>query len=120
MTAGMFLPFGGAVERLRRRLVVDPYSREQTQADWTDPLRLSLDGAFVASSSGTAQVSEDRSYIITTKSLYLTDAGADVLAGDRIVSAGITYKVPTKPEADTNPFTGWQPVLEIPLQEVTG
>lgn len=116
---GMDMPYGASVVRLRRSLVEDPYSGEPTMGDWSSPNELPIEGAFVASSSGVASTSEDRSYIVTFKSLYC-DPSADVLAGDRIRSGSTVYSVPTKPEADTNPFTGWQPIQEIPLKEVTG
>lgn len=119
MINGLFLPFGQSVKRRRRRMVLDDYSQENTLGDWTDPLPdVVLEDAFVASSSGTAQTSEDGTYVITTKSLYC-GPDADVLAGDRIIDGATTYDIPHKPEADTNPFTGWQPLAEIPLREVT-
>ena len=73
-----------------------------------------------------------RSQILTEKSLYLTDPAADVQPGDRIRrggtldentgiwSGGTVLYVNARPEADTSPFTGWQPVVEIPLDMSEG
>lgn len=115
----MQFPHGAAVTRHRRRTAVDPYSKQERPGGWADPLIITIGGAFVASSSSAAATDANRSQLTTTKSLYCPPA-ADVLAGDRIVADGVTYQVPAKPSADTNPFTGWRPVLEIPLTEVAG
>ncbi len=39
---------GQTVIRERRRLVLDPYSQENTLADWSDPLQLTLEGVAIA------------------------------------------------------------------------
>lgn len=110
---------GATVVRLRATPALDPYSKRPVDADWTDPDSLTIGGAFVASSSSSPVDGELRREVVTTKSLYC-DPSADVRVGDRIVSGQHTYTVTAVPEADTNPFTGWQPVQEIPLEEVTG
>lgn len=113
----MDFPFGEIVYRDRRKLIVDPYDpTSTTPGPWTDPDTIELPGAFVASSSSASIPDPVRSQVITTKSLYLSDPAADVLTGDRIRSGSSTYSVDAKPEADRNPFTGWQPVQEIPLK----
>ena len=112
--------FGTSVERLRAGLSTDPYSGQETRSDWDHPEPpLTISEAFVASSSSSPVDGELRQEVLTTKSLYC-DPAADVQAGDRIVSGSHTYTVTALPEADTNPFTGWQPVQEIPLEEVIG
>lgn len=128
----MEFPFGELVVRERRQSVTDPYDPgAQVPGSWEDPLAyLPLDGAFVASSSSTAPVDATRSQILTEKSLYLTDPQADVRAGDRIRRGGVldagvwsggdVLYVNVRPAADTNPFTGWQPVVEIPLDMTEG
>lgn len=116
----MDFPHGQAVVRLRAGEKVDPYSQKVTRTDWGDPVELPLPGAFVASASSSSSLGSLRQTVTTTKSLYLSDAAADVLVGDRIRWGATTYVVDAKPEADVNPFTGWSPVLEIPLLEVTG
>lgn len=136
----MEFPFGEQVVRERRQPVIDPYDPgASVPGSWEDPLDYLViggpdvpDSAFVASSSSTAPLDATRSQILTEKSLYLTDPNADVQAGDRIRrggtldedtqtwSGGDVLYVNVRPAADTNPFTGWQPVVEIPLDMTEG
>lgn len=118
----MEFPFGEQVVRERRMPIIDPYDPgAAVPGSWGDPLDvLVLEGAFVASSSSTAPLDATRSQILTEKSLYLTDPHADVLAGDRIRRGAEVLYVNVRPTADTNPFTGWQPVVEIPLDMSEG
>lgn len=118
----MQFPYGEQVTRERRRPVVDPYDPGATvPGSWDDPLdTLVLDDVFVASSSSTQQLDATRTQILTAKSLYCTDPAVDVRAGDRIRRGSELFYVNARPEADTNPFTGWQPVVEIPLDEAEG
>lgn len=115
----MEFPAGVSVVRQRARTAVDPYSQRPTASDWTDPARVTIESAFVASSSSVPNSGELRRQVQTRKSLYCAP-DADVQVGDRIASGTHTYTVIAVPEADVNPFTGWQPVQEIPLEEVTG
>ena len=117
----MEFPHGESVTRERRLPVTDPYDPGATvPGSWSDPLDvLVLHGAFVASSSSTAPANATRTQILTAKSLYAAP-DVDVRAGDRIRRGGETYYVNARPEADTNPFTGWQPVVEIPLDMSEG
>lgn len=117
----MEFPAGQTVKRQRRRTAPDPYNPARTvPTDWSDPDEVVLPNAFVASTSSSATSSAVRSQVVTTKSLYLGTPGADVQPGDRIVVGADKYQVEVKPAADTNPFTGWTPVQEIPLKEVSG
>lgn len=120
---------GERVVRERRQPVTDPYDPStQVPGSWGDPLDyLVLEQAFVASSSSVSPADATRHQILTEKSLYLTDPAADVQPGDRIRRGGVLDEgagawaggevlyVNVRPAADTNPFTGWQPVVEIPL-----
>jgi hypothetical protein len=115
----MIFSHGEAVIRLRAKTKTDPYSQAESP-DWSqDPDEVPIDGAFVAASSSVQSRQADRVQVITDKSLYC-DPGADVVELDRIKAGGVTYSVTAVPSADVNPFTGWQPVQEIPLQEVRG
>lgn len=125
----MRFPHGQKVFRDRRALAVDDYSDTETRSgDWDPALTITLEGAWVASSSSTAPSDATRSQILTAKSLYLTDPTADVQPLDRIrdggtaedLDSGTHYSVDVVPEADTNPFTGWRPVKEVPLENVRG
>lgn len=130
----MEFPFGEQVVRERRQPVIDPYDPgASVPGSWEDPLAyLEVEQAFVASSSSTAPVDATRSQILTEKSLYCTDASVDVQPRDRIRrggtldedtgiwSGGEVLYVNVRPTADTNPFTGWQPAVEIPLDMTEG
>lgn len=117
----MQFPHGELVERDRRPEEADPYNPDRvTPGSWDDATTIELEAAFVASSSSTAVQDATRSQILGSKSLYLTDVDADVQVGDRIRAGGRAYYVNEIPEADVNPFTGWQPVQEIPLDLTLG
>lgn len=116
----MRFPHGETVTRQRRPQIEDPHDPENTIAGpWsavTGDDELALDQAFVAPSSSAASGDATRTQVLTTLSLYLTDPDADVLVGDRIISSAYPpLYVNARPEATRSPFTGWQPVLEIPL-----
>jgi len=129
----MDFPFGERVLRERRQPIVDPYDPGATvPGSWGDPLAyFEINSAFVASSSSVAPVDATRAQILIAKSLYCTDPLVDVQPGDRIRRGGtrgldgiwrggeVLY-VNVRPSADTNPFTGWQPVVEIPLDMTEG
>ncbi|MBT2473307.1 hypothetical protein J7E68_01625 [Microbacterium sp. ISL-103] len=130
----MEFPFGEQVVRERRQPVTDPYDPDtQVPGSWEDPVAyLDLEDAFVASSSSRAPGDATRSQILTEKSLYLTDPHADGRAGDRVRrggtldeiagtwSGGDVLYVNVRPTADVNPWTGWQPAIEIPLDMSEG
>ncbi|GAB2567489.1 hypothetical protein [Leucobacter ruminantium] len=116
----MSFPNGEQVVRLRRAEVLDPYSGTVTLGDWDDPDELDLEGAYVASSSTSARRDAARNELLEEKSLYLDDPHADVQAQDRIRAQGVTYQIDGMPTADVNPWTGWQPIREIPLTRVSG
>lgn len=117
----MEFPFAQAVTRQRRQTTASPYNPSKTvPGDWTNPSELTLTNAFVASSSTAGLTDAARAQIITRKSLYLGDPAQDVKPGDRIVDGADIYEVDAMPAADTNPFTGWTPVKEIPLKGVVG
>lgn len=118
----MEFPNGSTVLRDRRKPIKDPYNPDSTvPGKWSDRVdTIELPGAFIASSSSVGTASATRSQILTAKSLYLTDTTADVQAGDRIQDGTAIYEIEAVPTSDRNPFTGWQPVQEIPLKAVAG
>lgn len=111
---------GPPIYRDRRQPVPDPYNPgRNAPGSWDDAQTITLDDAWIASSSSTAVRDAPRSELLTAKSLYcLPDA--DVKVGDRIRDGSYVGLVRVRPSADTNPFTGWRPVLEVPLEEVSG
>lgn len=119
---GFRLPGATAFQRLRARRVPDPYNPAQSVPDWTDPDVLDIRGALSSSSSTRTP---DLSNIQTTSTAYLTidDPDADVRIGDRIRATpddGRQWEVSGFPSRDANGFTGWQPTLEIQLEEWKG
>jgi hypothetical protein len=117
----MDFPDGVTVYRDRRREVPAQYVPGETSpGDWDDVETIELPEAFVASSSSSSLRNATRAQILTAKSLYLTDPDADVLPLDRIRVGAAVYYVHVRPEADVNPFTGWQPVLEVPIETTEG
>ena len=116
----MDFPHAEPLQRLRYPSIPDPYFPENSVIDLDGvPVTVMIAG-FVSSSSSYPVTDATRSQIVTSKSLYLTDPDADVRVDDRIVSGPHTYRVDAVPEADRNPFTGWRPVVEIPIEEVLG
>lgn len=116
----MEFAFGQSVERDRRKPIIDPYDPDNsTPGTWADVDTITIENAFVASSSSAGVASATRTQAISDKSLYCPP-DEDVQFGDRIRSGTRTYDVDAVPEADVNPFTGWQPVQEIPLKEFLG
>ncbi|MCW2165069.1 hypothetical protein B0I12_002224 [Microbacterium hydrothermale] len=111
---------GQAVERDRRPQVPDPYNPARTvPGSWEDADTIEIPDSWVASGASTSTETATRSQIVTEKSLFCSP-DADVLPGDRIRADGVNYYVKVKPAADRNPFTGWQPVLEVPLENREG
>ncbi|MBW8025294.1 hypothetical protein EOG37_01180 [Clavibacter michiganensis subsp. michiganensis] len=116
----MEFPAGITVYRDRRREVPSRYVNETRPGSWDDVDTIEIPEAFVASSSSSSLRNATRSQILTAKSLYLGDVTADVQPGDRIRFGSSALYVHERPEADTNPFTGWTPVVEIPLESTEG
>lgn len=114
----MDMAHGADVVRERRRRIADPYNPKQTKpAPWYDePETLDLVG-FVSSTSSSPSRDAARGDIDSVMFLYLEDPSQDVRAGDRIVYDGGIGYVRSRPAADINPFTGWQPTKAITLYE---
>lgn len=117
----MNFPHGRTVFRLRPRSFYDPVSDTQVEGDWTDPDSFPIPGAFIAQSSTSAAIGATRTQALEAKSLFCAP-DVDVQMGDRIQDGegGPVYPVDGVPAADVNPFTGWQPVREVPLQRAVG
>lgn len=115
----MDFPHGVTVERLRAKTRTDRYSQKPVATDWSDPDVLTIANAFVAQSSTSRSQDVTRTQMLELKSLYCA-ADADVQPADRIRAGGIVYEIEGVPAADVNPFTGWQPIREIPLRRDLG
>lgn len=106
----MFL-YGVTVTRQRPREAFDPYSQQNTQADWSDPLEKDFEGCAVWPTSSVEVVpqgSELRNQIVTVYNVALP-YGADVLAQDRIkLPDGSIIEVQGEVEQWKQPMTGWE------------
>lgn len=113
------LRHGETVTRLRRQMVLDPYSEEETLGSWEDAAELQLVGVAIGPSSATELTTEDRQQVITVMALYGAQ-GLDVLPDDRIRARSGLWEVRGEEQAWTNPFTGWSPGSEWQLRKVVG
>lgn len=114
--------FAEITEFVRQRavLVADPYNPDaEGVPDWSAPDEITVAG-FFASQTSAEQTDVVRAQLITTKQLVLDDPDADVQRGDRIKLGSRVWTVTGIPEADVNPFTGWQPTRVCNLEEVSG
>lgn len=107
-------PVPSLAQRLRRPMVPDRYDPEHVEpGPWSEAEEVSIPGAWIAAAS-----SEVAGELVTTKKSLYCPPGFDIRQGDRVRAAGVTYSVDEVPSADHNPWTGWQPVLEVPLTVV--
>lgn len=111
---------GQTVYRDRRPQVTDPYNPARTEpGSWANAVTITIDGAYVGPASSTAVADPTRNQLQVDRSLYC-DPSADVQVGDRIRAGSETFEVRELPDAPTNPWTGWRPLLEVPLERVVG
>lgn len=110
--------YGQTVYRDRRQQVADPYNPARTEPG-TAVTTITIEGAYVGPASSVAIADPTRNQLQVQKSLYCAPT-ADVKVGDRIRAGAETFEVREFPDAPSNPFTGWQPVLEVPLERVVG
>lgn len=113
------IPDSVTVLRDRRATEADPYNPGRTRpvASWDDAATAAIPGAWVGTPSISALNDPARSATDSVASLYC-DAAADVQQGDRIRTGGHAFIVGAVPMLAANPFTGWMPPLEIPVEEV--
>jgi hypothetical protein len=118
----MNFPFGRTVTRLRAGLMPDPYNPEaKIRGDWENPEpELTIPGAFVAHTSTSLLQTATRDQAAESKSLFC-EGTVDVQQGDRIRDGDAVYTINgIPPAADANPWTGWTPPREIPLNRYVG
>ena len=104
------------VTRLRATTTTDGYG--DTVTDWSSPssLVLSARGVEPVSSS---EDNDGRQAVITGFRVYL-GAGADVLAGDRVVMRGTTYDVDGQPADWRSPWGTSLGGIVVALTAVSG
>lgn len=112
--------FGETFVRLRAGTITDPYSGEPIGEDWAHPDEEPLDGAYFSSQGSTDSDGEVRRQTATGKQLIIPDPDADVQRGDRIRQGTRVWSIVGFPEADKNPFTGWQPTLVVDVEDFKG
>jgi hypothetical protein len=119
-------PHGQTIYRDRRAAAAGSYNPDATKRTgaWGD--ELALPGAYLDIPSATAPGSGTRSQALSERVLFVPDQALDVQKGDRIRIGG-TVEEPTEvwfvnvpPARVKNPFTGWKPPMEIPLEQTEG
>jgi len=110
---------GETVTRLRRSLVLDPYSGEETLGSWESPDELVIPGVAIGPSSSVELNTEDRAQVTTSMSLYGAQ-GLDIKPADRIRARSGLWDVVGDELAFTSPFTGWAPGSEYRVRRVAG
>jgi hypothetical protein len=113
------LRHGETVTRIRRQMVLDPYSEEETLGSWEDAAELPIEGVAIGPSSTIELNTEDRQQVITSMSLYGAQ-GLDVLPSDRIRARSGLWDVVGEEQVWANPFTGWDPGSEYQIRKVAG
>lgn len=122
----MFFGNGVTVFRDRRATAVDPYNPSRTEPGaWGSSIAIA--NAYIGPASSVAVSEPTRNQVQEQLALFCAPTD-DVQRGDRIreggtlgdLNSGVAYLVQELPDAPRNPFTGWQPVLEVPLERVVG
>lgn len=113
-SGAMSFPHGETVYRQRPAQVWDPLSQTNIRGDWSTLTETEIAGAFIAQSSTSILGDATRTQALEAKSLYC-DPDTDIRKGDRVRQGTDVYTVDGIPAADTNPWTGWRPVREVPL-----
>lgn len=101
-------PHGETVTRLRATLIEDPYSDEDTEADWEFPSELDIEHCAVAAGGSTEPVITAREAVDSDFDVFLP-VDADVTAQDRLIVRGLVCDVAGRPFTWSSPFTGWTP-----------
>lgn len=120
MSGSDFGEFGRPFKRLRAPLVEDPYNPARTVSDWDGEVDELAFNGFISTSSSAMSPDGAREQAVTAVTLTVADPTVDIKRGDRIEDGSHVYTVDVVPSVDANPFTGWQPTLEVGLQEVEG
>ncbi|NMW88054.1 hypothetical protein [Mobiluncus curtisii] len=107
-------------ERLRAKFETDPYDPDSPGVpDWSSPDVLEFEG-FLTESTSTILPDSVREQVSTSGVLTVTDPSLDIRVGDRVRQGGKIWQITGRPAKDKNPFTGWQPTLEITIQQLEG
>lgn len=108
---------GETVTRLRGTVDEDRYSN--AVVDWTSPDELAIEGAAIAPTASTED-NNGRTAVVSDLTVYLP-AGSDVIAGDRMLVRGETFKVDGDPFDWRHPTVANAPEgLEVHLRRAAG
>lgn len=113
------LKHGETVTRLRRTMVLDPYSGEETLGSWDAPDELTIEGVAIAPASSVEPAVDGRQQVVTAMSLYGAQ-GLDIRPADRIRARSGVWDVVGDEQAWSNPFTGWAPGSEYAIKRAVG
>lgn len=105
------------VTRLRAGTSPDRYGG--TEADWTTPDELDIDGCAVAPRDAEEDNTNGRQAVIAGFNIY-APAGADVLPTDRLTVRGEVHEVHGEPGVWTSPFDDVTAGVEIRTRRVDG
>lgn len=111
--------YGETVTRLRAPLISDPYSGSATKRDWANAAARSIDDCAVDPGGSVETRTVNREPVVTTPTLY-APFDADVLTGDRIVSASGKWDVEGRGARWRSPFTDWRPGSAFALRRADG
>lgn len=115
--------YAPTIWRDRRQSMPDPYnpSGPEVVGGWDDTLdSVELEGCYIAPTSTLAIPAAARTESQQLYSLYCRDSGVDIKVGDRVRADGSVYLINRKPMSQINPFTGWDPGIEIILAGTVG
>lgn len=112
--------FGRPLTRLRAEGEFDPYNPLHMVPNWDGEVDELAFNGFISTSSSVMSPDGAREQVATDATLTVADPNVDIRRGDRIKDGGRVYVVDVVPSVDANPFTGWQPTLEVGLLEVEG
>lgn len=109
----MTFPFGEQITLVHRtKGTPDAYGNDT----WTTTTT-TVTGAFNPGSSVESVQGQD---LLTVQPAVYLPAGTPLAAIDAVQIRGLTYEVDGSPNTWVNPFTGWQPGVEVRLKRVTG
>lgn len=110
---------GETVVRIRRRMISDPYSHEETLGSWDDAEEAPIAGVAIAPTSSVEVDSENRQVVVTGMAMYCGN-NEDVLPEDRIRSRSGLWTVEGELLPWVHPMTGWAPGAVVSIKKVTG
>jgi hypothetical protein len=63
--------------------------------------------------------STENNMAVTDSRVLLVPTGSDIVPTDRVKLGPLTYQVQGLPKDWTDPFTGWQPGMQVTLERVS-